>query len=831
MWNGSTEDRQLEPAAHSLRACRPTSACRQARPFRRTDRFLRADLARQAVLLRALCSCLTALPTLILLLVGSTARSALASDLRISLVEQQVERNHEEALLAVEHILAEDPEVGHRLGLDYLRGHLLLLLDRRQEAQQAFATSMGATPTLEAYSRYRLAREQYELGHPEVAAGLVATLLGSGPPRALQAPAMRLLQRTISEGGDCRLLGALNAQRFRRGDRRRLQLLRAECKARSGDRVRARQQLLELLEESRGDDIALAAATKIAGWLPEDKDARTHLLIGLGFYEHREFSLAIQHLARAIVRLPSSDNVSAREAFECRYALARSHFWQERYQPAAAAFGALVKMTASPSRRAQVIYQRARSLELADDFTSAAAGFDQAYRLDPGGRWTDGALIGNLRLEWLAGNEEAALGALDGLLRHRRTSVASRALVFLISSDLVEGRTDRADAWLDRAASLGRVPSQELDYWRGRLAELRRESTQAVGHYVRALQEDPYHPFGTAALARLTTGDLAPVTRGAAARLAASDQIADLYASWLLLGDEQSQGRRARQKLERRVWSDPAAIPFLRLAREPTADWPLWQSALSQPEEMLLALGIFEEGASVVLRHFPVAKPHLAYTGSTVLAQSGDTKRALYIAEILGKRIPDPVPTQLLPTSYRRLLFPFGYSYLILAESGKQGVDPHLLAAIIREESRFDPVAFSGASARGLTQFILPTARGVAERAGLGPLEPEDLERPEIAISLGAAYLRELSEEFAGSLPQVIAGYNAGEPQSALWRRYCSSGEPEEYLSKVGFRETRGYLTKVLTSRAHYRELYPDELADAGSDEPKVRAASRDPGE
>ncbi len=172
-----------------------------------------------------------------LLLVAATTLLAgtAAADPRITLVEQQVERKHEEALRAVERALDDDPEAARRLGLDYLRGHLLLLLDRRQEALQAFATSMGATPELEAYSRFRLAREQEQLGHPEVAAGLVATLLGANSPRGLVGPAMRLLERTISQGGDCRLLTGLNRLRFSSRDRRRLTLARATCATRGGE--------------------------------------------------------------------------------------------------------------------------------------------------------------------------------------------------------------------------------------------------------------------------------------------------------------------------------------------------------------------------------------------------------------------------------------------------------------------------------------------------------------------------------------------------------------------------------------------------------------------
>ncbi len=765
------------------------------------------------------------------LLVAGTVllASAVAADPRITLVEQQVARQHAEALRAVEKALAEDPEAAQRLGLDYLRGHLLLLLDRRQEALQAFATSMGATPELEAYSRFRLAREQEELGHPEVAAGLVATLLASNPPRSLVGPAMRLLERTISRGGDCRLLNGLNRQRFSSRDRRRLTLARAQCAARGGDPAAAEQMLLQLLEEKRSDDVALSAAGRIAERPPAEKSARSHLLLGFAFYEHRDFATAIQHLARALVRLPSAANISQREAWDCRYALARSHFWEERFDAAAGAFGALVKTTQNPTRRAQVVYQRARSLELDGLWTEAVGAFTQAYQQDPAGRWADAALISQLRLQWRTGDEAQALAHLDALIAKRKLSAASRALLFLASSDLVQGQTERADSWLARAAQLDLTPKQEIDFWRGRSEEAAGKPAAAVGHYIAAAGHNPYHPFGRAALRRLASNGLGPAARAHASRLAASTDLADLYAAWLLLGDVESQGRRARHRLEQRLWDDQKVTPYMRLAPEPTADWPLWQATLRRPEEMLLALGIFDEGASVVLRHFPVAQPGLAFTGSIVLAQSGETKRALYIAEILGKRIPDGVPQQLLPTPYRRVLFPFGYSYLILSESDRFGVDPHLLAAIIREESRFDPGAVSGASARGLTQFVLPTARRMAKKIRLDSFSLHDLEKPEVAIALGAAYLSELSGRFAGSVPQVIAAYNAGEPQSELWRRYCLSDEAEEFLTKVAFGETRAYLTKVLTSREHYRELYASE-EPIGDGKLEIRGTAPNPG-
>jgi soluble lytic murein transglycosylase len=353
------------------------------------------------------------------------------------------------------------------------------------------------------------------------------------------------------------------------------------------------------------------------------------------------------------------------------------------------------------------------------------------------------------------------------------------------------------------------VEPNELHYWQGRLEELRNRPEAALENYLTALVEDPDHPFGTAARRRLESPPLAALSRRRGEELATAASIDDLYRAWLLLPPQTPLYRRSEAALRESLARDAAAVSFLRLEVEPTAAWPLWQAEMSRPEEMLVGLGLFDEGATEILRHFPVTQPDLAFTGSVVLARSGEIQRSLYIAEILLKRVPRAIPAPLLPVAFQRLLYPMSYRELILTEASRRGVDPHLLTAIIREESRFDPRAFSAASARGLTQFIFTTAREIAAAYEMGPVEPRDLERPEVSIALGAAYLNRLYEELDGAVPEVVAAYNAGKPQAALWRRYCHSDEPEEYLSKVAFRETRGYLTKVLKSRQRYAELYP----------------------
>ncbi len=195
-------------------------------------------------------------------------------------------------------------------------------------------------------------------------------------------------------------------------------------------------------------------------------------------------------------------------------------------------------------------------------------------------------------------------------------------------------------------------------------------------------------------------------------------------------------------------------------------------------------------------------------TRARALAEQGLHRPSILSAEVLSQRAPDSVPQGLWPEELSRLLYPMAYGTILRAEAVDAALDPRLLAALIREESRFDPTATSAAAARGLTQFVLPTARRLGQILGLGELDAEALYRPEIAVRLGAAYLAELGVRFGDREHWMLAAYNAGEAQAELWGDYCFSDEPAEYLTKVGFRETRNYLRKVLRSYAWYRELY-----------------------
>jgi soluble lytic murein transglycosylase-like protein/TolA-binding protein len=731
-------------------------------------------------------------------------------DVRIEIVGFLLQDDVGKALLSTDRALrlpaAEQPP-----GLHYLRAHLLELEGRQQEAADEFARAMSAYPALTPYARYRLAVGQARLGHPEVAAGLLATMLGDHPPPSLAAPALRLLRGAIGAGGDCRLLHGIQPRSFAAPERRQLELAQTDCQWRAGGRAQAVARWTAVLEEEVFDDAAREASERLAESPPETRPARTDILLGLAFNVHRDYERSTQFLAGALKLLdaaaPGAPKLTPSEAFTARYALGRNDFWLGRYDSAAQRFEALANSKPGAAQEAQALYQEGRAFEMLANWRAASAAFRRALQASPAGEFAPSALYSALRVEWIAGNDAEALRLNAALAADRRWKIgAGRAALFLASSDIVRGRADRAATFLAQAER-NAAGSAEIAFWRGRLHELGGKADAAVLAYADSLRFQPYGLIADAARGRLASPALTPAARAAGERLASATAANDLLRAWLLLGDDSPRGGEARVALGQLLARDARQRTFLYLAPLPVAAWPLWRASLRDPEETLLALGLWSEGAPAVSRYFPLSDPALALTGAQLMARGGEVRRTLYVAEILSRRVPSGLPPQLLPAEFRRILFPLPWRDTLETEARRRAVDPSLLAAVVREESRFDPRAISAASARGLAQFILPTALGLGRRIGLGELSASDLERPEISLALGAAYLGDLQKQLGGAVP-AVAAYNAGEVQAELWRAYCTSREPAEYFTKVSFRETRGYVDAVLASRAQYRELY-----------------------
>ena len=704
----------------------------------------------------------------------------------------------------VEQRLDEDPE-----GLHYLYGHLLERVGRDREASDAFAQSIAYTRQLEQHSRLRLARMESRRGHPEVTAGLAASILRARPHPALVAETTRLLVASIRQGGDCRLLSALEPTQLPDDQRRALSVTRAQCDLKVGPSPAVLQQLIELLEENENDDAARIAADLLFQQEGTEQLPNIERHLGRTFSHHRRFDRAIEFLQAAVDQLPSEIHRS--DDFDLYYLLARSHFRKEDFPTAAKTFVALAQRTVEPRSQAKAFYQAARSKELHGDWTEARSLFARAATITPSSSWTGPAILSALRLDWRRGLEKEALGTY-ATLRSRSSwnAYASHAALFLASSDLVQGRTDRAGNWLAQAANR-RADRATVRYWQGRLAEDEGRLDDAVQLYSSLIVSYYFHPLADSARERLQSPHLNEAVDRSINSNRSSSEFSTLAAVWALasLGDPLAPS--LRQRLRENLAQSSSTATFIGLAPASATVWPLWTASPQRLDKLLLSLGRWDEvERNAILRLFPTKEPELAFAAARELAKSGATRSSLYIAESLHQRIPKRIPEPLLPLEFRQTLYPLAHLDEVLSTSRHSAVDVHLLLSIIREESRFDPYALSSAAARGLTQFILPTANRIATELGLqSPIDPDELYVPAVSIKLGATYLSELDVEFGGNFAASVAAYNAGIDQAHLWSAYCFSSDDAEYFTKVGFKETRAYLERVLTSKAQYLDLYP----------------------
>lgn len=154
-----------------------------------------------------------------------------------------------------------------------------------------------------------------------------------------------------------------------------------------------------------------------------------------------------------------------------------------------------------------------------------------------------------------------------------------------------------------------------------------------------------------------------------------------------------------------------------------------------------------------------------------------------------------------------RVVFPFPDRELVEAEAAEFGLDPFLVAAVIRQESAFDPAAVSRAGARGLMQLMPATARGLARRHRLD-WNNRFLTVADANVHVGAAHLATLLSRYHQRLIPTLAAYNAGSTPVQRWLRYPEASDPFAFVERIPYRETRGYVRTVLRNRALYAALY-----------------------
>lgn len=344
--------------------------------------------------------------------------------------------------------------------------------------------------------------------------------------------------------------------------------------------------------------------------------------------------------------------------------------------------------------------------------------------------------------------------------------------------------------WSEEAASIT---------WNDFLAAVRgRRFQDALRHGRRLARHNPQHAYGLAA--QYWNGRIFERTgrrrEALAAYRALIGRSPSSYYGWRAYFREQVLTGRGRDPWFK---TDPQRV---------VAESPLRLTDLLGPQERALAGGIGGGALPAEMQRWPEAVRELLFLRQfDLIDDQVDATRSPNLRawlSYLQRRYRQAIAEE---KSEPRLAYPLGFAPLLVGAARRHGVDPLLMAALVREESRFDPLAKSWVGATGLAQLMPFTAEWVVKQ--VPDVSGRPLTDPHTNLQLGAWYLAFTHRTFARDSMYAVAAYNGGPGAVGRWKRGFV-GDPDEFVESIPYLETRLYVKKVFASYWNYVKLYGD---------------------
>jgi len=425
----------------------------------------------------------------------------------------------------------------------------------------------------------------------------------------------------------------------------------------------------------------------------------------------------------------------------------------------------------TPEMNAQRLFNLGEIARGANDDEGFLRILDQLRQTAPASTWLEQALLSAGNIYLLRHDYDRAIDSFRELQqRFPNGGRASYALWKASWLSLRQGR--RADAEKGFDDQIGLYPSSgEIPaalYWRGRLAEEDGEPAKARAYYQKV-----------------------------------SERFRNYY-----------YGELARQQLKKlKSDSDPVhyalldGIPPIDPSTKVTAD-PVPTDNLRVQKAQLLANGSLLD---LAVRELRAAADEgngnwLAPESAHLYADAGRYDMAI---EILKKAVPGYFAVDLasLPRPYWEALFPKAYWVDLKRFSSDNALDPYMVAALIRQESEFNPSAVSRANAVGLMQLLPKVGKQVAKQEKLKHFSTTELFTPGTNLQLGTRYFRSMVDKF-GAFEYALAAYNAGAERVQTWLGQGKYRDVQEFVEVIPFTETREYVQAILRNANVYRQLY-----------------------
>ena len=489
----------------------------------------------------------------------------------------------------------------------------------------------------------------------------------------------------------------------------------------------------------------------------DDLTAEDWAAIGFAYWEKLDYAKAAKAYAKA-------------EATPLHlYRAARSFQIAEQPESAITYYKRLASAFPAAPETAQGLSKLAPLLESRDP-KSALPYWDQLYRNFPDAAAE--ALIGKANTLSLVGSRVSADQARTSVLTQYSSSDAAATLRWQQAQAAAQ-----AGKW-EEAATLGTQIQQlnpnspitpQAGFWAGRWWSQVGQARKAETAWKQVLQDQPddYFAWRSAVFLKLPVGD------------------------FNTLWQEAPQVKILTQRPPLPAGSEALAELF-QLGQDGDA-WRLWQVEFTDPVQPSV-----EE----------------QFTDGLIRISIGDYLDGLFMLDSLHWDRTEAETARVTElrqqSSYWQSLYPFPFLEIIQDWSAQRRVNPILVTALMRQESRFMPGIESFAGAVGLMQVMPSTGDWIAGKLSLAEY---DLSDPDTNVSLGTWYLNYTHEEWDGNSMLAIASYNAGPGNVADWLDRYGLEDVDRFVEQIPFAETQGYVESVFENYWNYLRLYDPEIS------------------
>lgn len=744
-------------------------------------------------------------------------------------------RDYAAAIAELQLLQASDEQAFASGNYDYLVGRAAEKDGRPGLAMSSYHSVVSRDSDLRAHALARMSGIARSTGNLALERIYLNEILVFSPKSALTGGVVYRLARNSFESGNygetIRILNAGTgiANRASPGSgtttlRRENQRLLGHAYLLGGQMERAREIFLSLLDSvpnpAQPDDVSLAAAMSldlIGGG--SDKTVpnlaeHEHLRRANIYQFNREFRSARLHFESLIANYPDGANTA-----DAAFQIGRGYAQQTEFSAAVEWFERLLERYPQSVAAREALLNAASAYARSGKSREAITRYQQFIERYPQDEKLERAYLNIIdvyrdqgseseALKWCAQTRDAFAGKLPAAL-----ALFAEARIYIAREDWQNAL--RALEQLKTLPNLGgtTVPGgtskTEIDFLLAFALEQSKRYAEAIDAYL-SIPDGRREYYGWRATLRLQSLSNDETARSFVAQktgvLSAGlkdkdpETIRRNAQALVRLTDVPDVRERAFETLRAAIRGLPRyqGIPVLKPSEK--------ESTRRSIGEQLMTLGLYDEAA-----------PEMdaigdAYTRAARYARGNRADLGLAFIEPIWRNVPADYPVGLIPREHFDLLYPAPFADELLRFAPDRSVDPRLVLAIMRQESRFQPDAKSYAAARGLMQFISTTATQVAGELGRDDFAQDDLYYPPTAVLFGSQYLAGLFKIFPNQSEAVAASYNGGDDNMKRWLARSRSNLPERYVPEIAYAQTKDYVYKVMANYRMYQFIYDEQL-------------------